>query len=152
MIGMRRLVPVALAAVTLALPASAWALSARVYDEDTDEVYDEQVYLEGYRIRFYTKEALAEKWGETFTTADRPTIGCRRTSSIGGRCRVGWFQGDTSWSGRVRVWLSVERGVGPYGSDEIRWNYALRIRRVNEYCVFVRKRPMHRCSKVIRVR
>lgn len=151
-IGMKRLLPVALAVLMFGSSASAWALSARVYDEDTDEVYDEQLYMKSYDIRFYTKEALAEKWGETFTTAYRPSIRCRRTSSIAGRCRVGWFQGDTSWSGRVRVWLSVERGAGPYGTDEIRWNYALRIRRVNEYCVFVRKRPIRRCSKVISVR
>jgi len=100
-----------------------------------------QVWLGGSGARGYVDRALSRTFGGAYAHATGSSARCRRRSSVRVRCRTGWFIGDVVWGGMVTVWLSKRRG-------SLRWNYRLRITRIDEYCELVEHGT--NCRKVAR--
>jgi hypothetical protein len=74
------------------------------------------------------EEALSRKPALNFGVADGVRVRCnKRISDIRVRCRMSWFVGDLSYSGKGTIWITFPGGR-PF------WNYSYRIERFNEYC------------------
>lgn len=74
------------------------------------------------------EEALSRKPALNFGVADGVNVRCnKRISDIRVRCRMSWFVGDLSYSGKGTIWITFPGGR-PF------WNYSYRIERFNEYC------------------
>jgi hypothetical protein len=95
-----------------------------------DYLVPRQVWLGRSGARDYADRALSRTFDSAYDHATGSSARCRRRSSVRSRCRTGWFIGDVIWEGTVTVWLSKRRG-------SLRWNYRLKITRVNEYCEIV---------------
>lgn len=64
---------------------------------------------------------------------------CLRASRTAYQCSPSWFQGDASFYGPARIWLSSRSG-------DTWWNYSWRITRIDTYCSQVQHR--HHCTKL----
>ena len=91
--------------------------------------------------------ALGREFGGNWTYGVFKRTECRkRISRNRVRCtRISWAVGDLVFSGSGTVWYTRADGA-------VWWNYAYRIKRVNEYCVFVYDQPLRKCSKTFVVR
>lgn len=86
--------------------------------------------------------ALNREFQSTFANSTEVTrFACKKPSSLVLRCKVGWFLGDTSYRGQVRVRLGATAATP-------NWAYKLRIAVTDEYCQSVTHAG--RCVKVIR--
>jgi hypothetical protein len=94
--------------------------------------------------KHYSKVALKRKFKGAYKHGSAKYLkGAKRVSRTKVRFnRVSWFAGDTSWAGRMTIWLT---GVG----SKTRWNYAYTITRTDGYCKFVLKKS--HCTKTYRV-
>lgn len=98
--------------------------------------------------RYYSKVAIRRNFKERFSAATFKADQCRRRSRVRVRCRVGWYQGDMSYSGHTVIWLTRAGGAGT-GTE---WNYAYGIGRLDTYCFQVLNKPEAECTKTYRVK
>jgi hypothetical protein len=91
----------------------------------------------------YIRTALRDRFRSAYRSGSGKRINsCSRRSRVRIRCRVSWFTGDVSWSGRVTAWHEY------LGKGDWLWDASGRILQLDEYCKFVRK--ARNCTKVIR--
>jgi hypothetical protein len=96
------------------------------------------------RAKSYIRTALRERFGAAYLHGSGKRVaGCLRRSRLRIRCNVSWFAGDTVWRGRVTTRHAY------LGGGEWEWDASGKIRRLNEYCRYVRKAT--NCTKVIRL-
>jgi hypothetical protein len=101
----------------------------------------------------YIRTALRREFEQAYRFGSFKRIArCLRGSRTRMKCRlVSWGIGDLGYRGWVTIWYANDNG------GDVRWEYALRIKRTNGYCV-VRKRardPAYegkRCTVIHRVR
>ncbi|MCK9250331.1 MAG: hypothetical protein M0P31_15330 [Solirubrobacteraceae bacterium] len=67
---------------------------------------------------------------------------CRRSTRFAVRCTLGWAIGDTTGVHRIRV----------ANTRDGEWEYSWKATVVDEYCLYVMKRPRSRCIRRDRVR
>lgn len=88
-----------------------------------------------------------ERWARTETTrlarsmlgpgyADEVRSRCRRAGQARFSCEFGTFAGDVVVGGRGRIWI---------GHDDEQPRYSFSVRRLDEYCYAVVRRPLRRC-------
>lgn len=113
---LRRTALIAVFVAALAAPATAIAQVAPLREGEAE---------------FFMRKALKREFGNTFNHGEGRSVECHdRRSNVRISCRtIAWTIGDISFSGNGRIWLSVNR------NGVVLWNYAFRIKRVNEYCV-----------------
>jgi hypothetical protein len=76
----------------------------------------------------FMETALLRHPSLNFGSAGGQVVKCnKRISDIRVRCRMSWFLGDLSYSGRGTIWITFPEGR-PF------WNYSYRVVRFNEYC------------------
>jgi len=76
--------------------------------------------------------ALSRQFGNAYENADTGYPRCRRPRHNSTLCSTGFFQGDVSWGGYVRVKVGTTRN-----HRKLRWSYRLNVLQVNEYCLNV---------------
>ena len=90
------------------------------------------------------REALSRHDKLLFYVGNARRVTCnKRISAIRVRCRMSWFVGDLSFSGKGTIWITFPEHR-PF------WNYSFRIVRFNEYCAAVIEAPD--CTKTYVVR
>ena len=89
--------------------------------------------------------ALHHKFGGAWDEGLKPRyLKCtQRLNRIHLRCQVAWGIGDFYWYGVIRIWLTRNHRGG------IWWNYAYRIRYVNDYCNQVEHKSLEACSRIL---
>lgn len=95
--------------------------------------------------KHYIRVALKRRFRNSYRHGHAKRISsCKRRSRLRVRCgRVSWAIGDVSFKGWASIWYRRTRRGRP------QWNYAYRIKRLNEYC---RATGGHHCTKISRVR
>jgi hypothetical protein len=101
----------------------------------------------------HVRTALGRRFAGAYRYGSFKQIGqCGRLSRIRIKCsRVSWASGDIGYRGSVTIWYDND------DNGDVSWNYALKIKRTNYYCV-VRKRAGDRayvgkrCTKTYQVR
>lgn len=93
----------------------------------------------------YVRIAFKRRFRRNYVHGYAKRFSCSRRSLIRARCRTSWVIGDISFRGHVTIWYSRH-------GEDVAWNYAYKITRTNEYCVFALKKPKKKCQKVYRVR
>jgi len=77
------------------------------------------------------REALSRHDNLYFYAGNARRVTCnKRISPIRVRCRMSWFVGDLSFSGKGTIWITFPEHR-PF------WNYSFRIVRFNEYCAAI---------------
>lgn len=99
-------------------------------------------------LRSDARLAVAARFGTAWDFGSGRRLRCRKTATLRGQCRFNWFVGDSSFSGYLRSQKFVVRRSAPR-SDYTRIRNRGRVRRVNEYCVFVTRGP--NCVRFIRL-
>jgi len=97
--------------------------------------------------RYWMGVAIQRNFGPTWKYAAGRSLKCKkRISRRRIQCtRVQWTIGDMTWFGTGNIWYT---GRG----RSTQWNYSYRLRRLNEYCAFVQRRPPSACVKRIVVK
>lgn len=119
---MRKAIAVVATAGTLLAPAAAAA--------------DRPTKMTERQANRYVRSALVEEGYGEYEGYRRD---CARRSRTRFVCRVGFFAGDTSFSGDVTVW---------HHTDGETWHYRGTLTLLNEYCVDVGNRN---CSERVRI-
>jgi hypothetical protein len=120
---------------------------------DGREAPDPFPTLTAAATRRYIRAALRREFGGSYRYGSGKAIAaCNRVSRTRMTCRdVSWFIGDLDYFGRATVWHENDN------DGDVSWNYAYRIKRVNQYCKD-RKRAgdraykRKRCTRVYRAR
>lgn len=99
-------------------------------------------YLSPSMAKRFMRQELTVEF-DSFRYADPVINRCDRRSRSRMRCNVGWWIGDSSFRGRITIWLYRARG-GVY------YDRAYRIVHTDDYCKFVTFGA--NCSTVYRVR
>lgn len=96
----------------------------------------------GYANR-YMRIRLSDLFGGNWQYGFRKRTNCKyRVSRDRFRCSpITWYNGDLTFRGRGRVWLS-------YTTEAAYWNVAFRIRKTNGYCL-ARGGSMSTCSRIV---
>jgi hypothetical protein len=96
------------------------------------------------RAKYYLKVALRRRFGN-WAYATGYSSGCRRSSRTSVRCRPAWHQLENYFHGNARIWLTRKRG-------HVWWNYAWRLKRLNDHCYLAQHRPKPQCTTVFMVK
>jgi hypothetical protein len=113
----------------------------------TGLAYAEVPSLSQHGAKYYAGQALHKRFDGSWDYGIGRHVRCdHRKSRTRVRCRpVSWAIGDASYKGWVTIWFGQEHGV-------TYWYYAMRIKRLDEYCRYVQHHSRSRCTRVIRVR
>lgn len=104
-------------------------------------------FLSRKMAKRWMRVALSRHFGGNWEYRVNATVKCGKRvnrNSIGCQ-RIAWAVGDFGFWGKGAIWY---RRVG----REIEWHYSFRIRRLDEYCAFVRERPRTKCLKLYVIR
>ena len=125
-------VAIAMTALTATLPSPAGASIPR---------------LSQHGAKYYAGQALHKRFDGSWDYGLGKRVRCdHRKSRTRIRCRpVSWAIGDASYKGWVTISFGQEHGA-------TYWYYAMRIKKLDEYCRYVQHHSRSRCTHVIRVR
>ena len=91
----------------------------------------DSVFLGTHRAAQYMHIGLARHFGNSFLNAYARRVRCPRRVARGRvDCVMSWVIGDSSYQGYGQIWITYQHHVA-------HWNYAYRIRRLDEYCAIV---------------
>ncbi|OJU95279.1 MAG: hypothetical protein BGO23_05300 [Solirubrobacterales bacterium 67-14] len=104
-------------------------------------------FLGRNEARSWMRVALTRHFGANWRYAVNRELKCtKRIRKNRVRCqRIAWANGDLVYWGQGTIWY-LRKGWS------VEWYYSFRVRRLNEYCAFVLKRPVRKCLKKYVVR
>ena len=93
--------------------------------------------------RSYSRQVLRRHLRGAYDSGYGHHLRCKRMTTLQQRCRVDWVVGDAIFYGKIVVYR--KRSGGSSGVF-----YRLSMRRYDEYCHLVNKRPLKECVRPIR--